>query len=186
MAGTTIRQTAEQRRETLLDAAMLEFGLTGLHGTSTDDIAGRAGISQPYLFRLFRTKRELFLASVERCFQRTEQVFRDAATGDTPEQRLESMGYAYCELLADRPKLMMQMQAYAACEDDDVRDTVRRCYEHLYRTVADLAGTSPESMRSWFSVGMFLNVMAAMDAPHIKRPWVRELMGELLLEKVAR
>jgi AcrR family transcriptional regulator len=130
MAATATRQTADQRRDTVLNAAMIEFGLKGLHGASTDDIARRAGISQPYLFRLFRTKRELFLASVERCFRRTEQTFRDAVTGDTPEQRLQSMGMAYCELLADRPKLMMQMQAYAACDDPDVRDTVRRCHGH--------------------------------------------------------
>ena len=183
MAATTTRQTAEQRRETLLEAAMIEFGLKGLHGASTDDIARRAGISQPYLFRLFRNKRELFLASVERCFARTEQTFRDAAVGDTPKERLQSMGRAYCEMVLDRPKLMMQMQAYAACDDDEVRDTVRRCYEHLYHEVCGLAGATPEAMREWFSVGMFLNVMCAMDAPSVKGPWARELMGELLLEK---
>src|ERR1700745_3451291 len=109
VAARKTRQTAEQRRETLLEAAMIEFGLKGLHGTSTDDIARRAGISQPYLFRLFRTKQELFLATVDRCFRTTEQTFRDAAVGDSPEERLHSMGYAYCEMLADRPKLMMQM-----------------------------------------------------------------------------
>jgi len=184
MAATTTRQTADQRRETVLDAAMIEFGLKGLHGASTDDIARRAGISQPYLFRLFRTKRELFLASVERCFRRTEQTFRDAVTGDTPEQRLQSMGVAYCELLADRPKLMMQMQAYAACDDPDVRDTVRRCYEHLHREAADMSGADAEQIRSWFATGMFLNVMAAMDAPSVKGAWIQELMGDLMLEKL--
>jgi AcrR family transcriptional regulator len=184
MATTTTRQTADQRRETVLDAAMIEFGLKGLHGASTDDIARRAGISQPYLFRLFRTKRELFLASVERCFRRTEQTFRDAVTGDTPEQRLQSMGLAYCELLADRPKLMMQMQAYAACDDPDVRDTVRRCYEHLHREVTAMAGADAEQIRAWLSTGMFLNVMAAMDAPSVKGAWMKELMGDLMLEKL--
>ena len=163
---------------------MIEFGLKGLYGASTDDIARRAGISQPYLFRLFRTKRELFLATIERCFAQTEQTFRDAVVGDTPKERLHSMGLAYCEMLADRPKLMMQMQAYVACEDEVVRDTVRRSYEHLYREVCRLADASPEAMREWFSVGMFLNVMAAMDAPSIKAPWARELMGELLLDEV--
>ena len=161
---------------------MVEFAETGLHGTSTDDIARRAGISQPYLFRLFRTKRELFLATVEHCFGRTEQVFVEAAAGDTPEQRLHSMGLAYCRLLGDRTKLMMQMQAYAACGDDEVRATVSRCYEHLYHTVAALAPVGPEQLRAWFSTGMFLNVMSAMDAPAMQRPWARELMGELLLE----
>jgi AcrR family transcriptional regulator len=182
MTPTGTRQTAEQRRQTLIEAAMIEFAETGLHGTSTDDIARRAGISQPYLFRLFRTKRELFLATVEHCFARTEQVFVDAAGGDTPEQRLTNMGLAYCELLTDRTKLMMQMQAYAACGDDEVRAAVSRCYEHLYHTVAGLAPVGPEALRSWFSTGMFLNVMSAMDAPSMKGPWARELMGELLLE----
>jgi AcrR family transcriptional regulator len=181
--ATQTRQTAAQRRETLLEAAMLEFGLKGLHGASTDDIARRAGISQPYLFRLFRTKHELFLATVERCFAATEQVFRDACAGDTPDERLHAMGLAYCELLENRPKLMMQMQAYAACGDPDVRDTVRRCYEHLYREVRDMAGAEPHQMREWFSVGMFLNVMSAMDAPNVKGAWVPELMGELLLKR---
>ena len=182
MTQTGTRQTAEQRRAALIEAAMIEFAETGLQGTSTDDIARRAGISQPYLFRLFRTKRDLFLATVEHCFARTEQVFTEAAVGDTPEQRLQAMGLAYCALLADRTKLMMQMQAYAACGDDEVRATVSRCYEHLYRTVAALAPAGPEQLRAWFATGMFLNVMSAMDAPAMKGPWARELMGELLLE----
>src|SRR3954469_13439799 len=180
MTATTTRQTAEHGRQSIIDAALIEFGLKGLHGASTDDIARRAGISQPYLFRLFRTKRELFLASVARCFRRTEQTFRDAVTGDTPEQRLQSMGMAYCGLLADRPKLMMQMQAYAACDDPDVRDTVRRCYEHLHREVRDMSRADAEQIRAWFSTGMFLNVMAAMDAPSVRGAWMQELMGDLM------
>jgi len=179
--ATQTRQTAAQRRETLLEAAMFEFGLKGLHGASTDDIARRAGISQPYLFRLFRTKQALFLAAVERCFAATEQVFRDAVSGDTPAARLQAMGLAYCDLLQDRPKLMMQMQAYAACGDADVRDAVSRCYEHLYREVREMAGAEPIQMREWFSIGMFLNVMSSMDAPIANRAWMQELMGDLLL-----
>ena len=186
MTQTGTRQTAEQRRAALIEAAMIEFAETGLHGTSTDDIARRAGISQPYLFRLFRTKRDLFLATVEHCFARTEQVFTEAAVGDTPEQRLQAMGLAYCALLADRTKLMMQMQAYAACDDPGVRDTVRRCYEHLHREAADMSGADAEQIRNWFSTGMFLNVMAAMHAPSVKGAWIQELMGDLMLEKLKR
>jgi hypothetical protein len=94
------------------------------------------------------------------------------------------MGMAYCELLADRPKLMMQMQAYAACDDPDVRDTVRRCYEHLHHEVTDMAGADAEQIRTWISTGMFLNVMAAMDAPSVNGAWMKELMGDLMLEKL--
>src|SRR3954468_15202817 len=115
--ATTQRLSAAERKDEILEAAMIEFAERGLHGTSTDDIARSAGISQPYLFRLFRTKKELFLAVVDNCFDRTIQVFRDAAATAPQERRLEAMGLAYCELLRDRTRLMMQMQSYAACND---------------------------------------------------------------------
>ena len=60
--STTTRQTAEVRREAVLEAAAAEFSRKGLHGASTDAIAKAAGISQPYLFRLFGTKKELYFA----------------------------------------------------------------------------------------------------------------------------
>ena len=80
-----------------------------------------AGISQPYLFRLFGTKKQLFLAAVERCFEETIEGFRDAV--DHGDQRLavaDRIGMAYFEMIRDRSKLRMQMQAYAASDDADV------------------------------------------------------------------
>ncbi|MGI8973754.1 MAG: TetR/AcrR family transcriptional regulator, partial [Gaiella sp.] len=73
----TTRQTADERREAVLEAARPAFAAGGLHGTSTEDIAEAAGISQPYLFRLFGTKKKLFVANVERCMEETLQTFRD-------------------------------------------------------------------------------------------------------------
>ena len=67
-AVRTTRNTAEERRKDVLDAALEVFAEHGLSGSSTDEIARRAGISQPYLFRLFRTKKELFIAAIEQCF----------------------------------------------------------------------------------------------------------------------
>ena len=81
MATTAPRQTAGERRIAVLEAANVEFALRGLHGASTDAIARRAGISQPYLFRLFGSKKELFIAVIEDCFARTLESFRAAASG---------------------------------------------------------------------------------------------------------
>jgi AcrR family transcriptional regulator len=179
-ARPTTRKTAEERRAAVIDAAAVEFALTGLAGTSTDDIARRAGISQPYLFRLFRTKKELFLAAVEDCFERTTDVFRAAAADVPQEQRLEAMGLAYCELLRDRTRLMMQMQSYAACNDPEVRDLVRRHFGELMRFVEDVAGAGPEAVQAWFATGMLLNVAAAMDLSALGEEWPRRLLGDML------
>src|SRR5882724_4225849 len=110
------RKTKDERREDILDAAMTVFASDGLKGASTDEIARVAGISQPYVFRLFGTKKELFMAVVARCFRMTLEVFQRAAEGKRGEEALEAMGKAYVEeLLPDRTFLRSQMQAYAAC-----------------------------------------------------------------------
>src|SRR3954469_9787188 len=137
------RMSADERREAVLRVAIAEFARTGLHGTSTEKIAAGAGISQPYLFRLFGTKKELFLACEDRHHDFLEAVFRRAAEKAAPEERLHAMGQAYIEtLLPDRHALRFQMQSYAACADPDIRAHVRCRYGELVRVVADLAGVS--------------------------------------------
>src|SRR5215831_21375749 len=95
MVVTTERKSKDVRREEILDAALLEFAEGGLHGASTEDIARRAGISQPYVFRLFGTKKDLFKAVVSRCFRETLELFQRAAEGKRGEAALEAMGDAY-------------------------------------------------------------------------------------------
>src|SRR5277367_7128539 len=94
------RKTKEERREEILDAALVEFAERGLAGASTEDIARRAGISQPYVFRLFGTKKELFRAVTARCFRETLEMFQRAAEGLRGSEALESMGQAYVDQLA--------------------------------------------------------------------------------------
>ncbi len=159
--------TAEERRETIIAAASIEFARTGYAGTAAEAIASRAGVSQPYLFQLFKTKKEIFLATVEECFERTRRTFeqsgRDAkARGLSPTETLKVMGHAYVQLLADRDVLRMQLQAYAACGDRDVQDAVRRNYLELWRAVTDLSGGSEEEVHTWFAEGMLINVVASM------------------------
>ena len=128
----TERKTKEERREEILDAAVAEFAEKGLHGASTDEIARLAGISQPYVFRLFGTKKELYMAVVARCFRQTLETFQRVAEGKRGEEALQAIGMAYGELLeSDRIYLRAQMQAYAACEDPEICAVVRNGYGDL-------------------------------------------------------
>src|SRR5206468_9572252 len=125
MAVTAQRKSAEERREAVLEAALEEFAARGLDGASTEAIAAKAGISQPYVFRLFGTKKDLFIAVVSRCFRQTLEIFQRAAEGQRGEEALGAIGHAYGELLAtDRTYLRAQMQAYAACDDPEIRAVV--------------------------------------------------------------
>src|SRR6476659_5320694 len=114
------RKTAEARRDDILDAAFTEFAERGLHGASTEEIARRAGISQPYVFRLFGSKKDLFKAATARCLRETLETFQRAAEGLRGEDALKAMGAAYQELLADRNRLRSQMHAYADCDDPEI------------------------------------------------------------------
>src|SRR3954468_6456043 len=99
-ASPRVRKSAEERREDILRVAVEHFAVGGYHGTSTEAIAREAGISQPYLFRLFRTKRELFLGCCDRADEQLLAVFRHAAArGDDAETRLHEMGKAYVDEL---------------------------------------------------------------------------------------
>src|ERR1700677_3915836 len=123
---------AAEGRELVLEAAMADFAVGGLAGTSTEDVARRAGISQPYLFRLFPTKKALFLALVERCFQRVYDTFTAAAEGLDGEEALIEMADSYTRLLEDRTLLQLQMQCYAACHDEEIRTATRTGFKRLW------------------------------------------------------
>ncbi|MGD0069221.1 MAG: TetR/AcrR family transcriptional regulator [Streptosporangiaceae bacterium] len=165
------RMPAAQRRELVLAAAMAEFAAHGLAGTSTEEVARRAGISQPYLFRLFPTKKALFIALVDRCFGRVQDTFRAAAGDLTGEEALIAMGEAYEELLSDRVMLRLQMQAYAACDDPEVRTATRAGFKGLWELTERLTGLPFQHVVDFFAVGMLINVAAAMDLPSVDERW---------------
>ena len=179
--STTTRQTAAERREAVLAAALDAFARGGLHGTSTEDIARAAGISQPYLFRLFGTKKKLFVATVERCMADTLELFRAAAGDLRGEEALEAMGAAYAAMVTeDRTRLLAQLQAYAACDDPEVREAMRAGFGSLHLFVETVSGLDPEAVSRWFGAGMLLNVLAAMDIWGSREPWATRLLEGLL------
>ena len=165
------RMPAAERRELVLEAAMTDFAVGGLAGTSTEDVARRAGISQPYLFRLFPTKKALFIELIGRCFQRVKDTFTAAADGLTGEEALVAMGDAYELLLEDRTLLQLQMQCYAACHDPEVGDATRAGFKGLWELVERLTGLPFQTVVDFFAVGMLMNVAAAMDLPSVDERW---------------
>ena len=179
------RKSAAQRREEILAVALEHFAVGGSRGTSTEGIAREAGISQPYLFRLFRTKKELFLACGDRAHERVADAFRRAAAAAPPGEALHAMGRAYVqELLPDRHAILMLMQGYVASSDPEIRAHVRGRYREAVADVTRLSGASPGEVWSFFANGMLLNVVAALDLDAIadEDPWAASWTrpGELM------
>jgi AcrR family transcriptional regulator len=181
MHAMSTRLTAEERREAVLVAAAAAFARSGLHGASTEEIAASAGISQPYLFRLFGSKKELYIASVRRCYRRTLEVMQSASEGLRGEAALEAMGEAYGVLLSTDPlMLQVQLQSYAAAlEDEDIRRAVREGYGDLYTYVERVSGGPGPRLARFFAMGMLFNVVGAMGLHEDSEPepWAARLLA---------
>ncbi len=170
--------SADERREAVLDAAMIEFGQNGLQATTTDAIARRVGVSQPYLFRLFPSKKAIFLAAIQRCFDRISDMFEEAAGDLPPSDALRAIGLAYNSLLENRETLQLQLQMWAvACQDEEVRDVTRRGMGRLWAHAQRLSGADDQEIMQFMAKGMLLNVFAAMDLPRIKERLGDSLQG---------
>jgi AcrR family transcriptional regulator len=175
--GAGHRLSADERRVDVVEAAVRAFASGGLHGTSTEDVARLAGVSQPYLFRLFGTKKDLFIAAVERSFARIEAMFLDAARHpmtDVPYDYnpvLASIGHRYGSLLADQSLLRMQLHAFAASDDPEIRELVRQRFSGLISMVSGLSGVPPTELREFFAAGMLMNVAAAMQLDDSALAW---------------
>ncbi|WP_174569457.1 TetR/AcrR family transcriptional regulator [Streptomyces qaidamensis] len=172
------RMSAEERRESVIRAATTEFARGGYHGTSTEAIARRVGVSQPYLFRLFPGKRAIFLAAAERCVEDTIRTFAEASEGLEGEEALHAMGNAYTKVIEERPeRLMMQMQMYVAVRaadeegDHEFGESVRAGWMRLWDTVHLPLGADAAETTMFMAYGMLINCLTAMQFPPEHRVW---------------
>lgn len=173
-----VRMSAEERRESVIRAATAEFARGGYHGTSTEVIARRVGVSQPYLFRLFPGKKAIFLAAAERCVEDTIRTFEEASEGLEGQEALLAMGNAYTRVIAERPeRLMMQMQMYvavAAAEqagDHEFGESVRAGWMRLWDAVHLPLGADIDETTTFMAYGMLINCLVAMGFPAEHRVW---------------
>src|SRR5436309_2326271 len=83
---TARRMSSEERREQIIAAAIAVFGARGYEGTTTDDVARTAGVSQPYVVRLFRSKENLFLAAMEFALDELMTAVRSALANEASDQ----------------------------------------------------------------------------------------------------
>ena len=164
---TATRMNAEDRRELVLQAATRAFARGGYAGTSTDAVGKEAGVSQPYVVRIFGTKQQLFLEVLARTCETIRAAFAAVlAEGFDPDSDDDwsRLGLAYTELLRDRDLLMVLMHGFAAGNDDDIAAQARAGMGSIFATVMS-SGCSEERAEEFVAQGMLLNVMLSMRAP---------------------
>ncbi|MDQ6848781.1 MAG: TetR/AcrR family transcriptional regulator [Actinomycetota bacterium] len=174
--ATAPRQTADERRVAVLDAATHEFGLRGLHGASTEDIAHAAGISQPYLFRLFGSKKELYLAACQRCIDELYTVFARAADGHSGQEALHAMGEAYTELMQDHDRLMLMLKSWTSSDDPDIARVTRSGWRNLVDLAEQSSGEPASVVSRFFADGMLITIFMSLNLVEDPEPWSTRLL----------
>jgi AcrR family transcriptional regulator len=182
-AAPATRRSAEERRREIVEIAIAHFAQNGYNGTSTDHVAREAGISQPYLFRLFGSKKELYLAAAQRSIDAQYAAFAEAAKGKTGEAALRAMGEAYKGGIAhDRDHLMLMLKTWSSDDPD-----FRRLSRTAWRNIVDLAEQSsrepPEVVSRFFANGMLITILMSMGLSEDPEPWATRLL-EACLEAI--
>ena len=180
------RQSAEERRESILDAALIEFAERGLHGTSTEDIAKRAGISQPYVFRLFGSKKRLFAAACARCMRELREQME--ARGRGPERRggarrdgpglharfwRRTRAGCSCRCTCTRPRRIPRSETSSA-----------RASAISFTTFERISGADPQRLTRFMAIGMLVNVIAAMQLRDSGLAWAERLLEGCMARNV--
>ncbi|MBO2447930.1 TetR/AcrR family transcriptional regulator [Actinomadura barringtoniae] len=175
--------TSDERRKVVLETAVSAFAARGYFGTTTTDVAQRAGISQAYVYRLFPDKKALFTAVVEHCFALVRDSFTDgaaAARGSSAEEVLDAMGDSYARYIADKDLLLLMMHAQcAAASEPTIREAVQAGYARLVEYVRGVSGAAEADIQRFFAVGMLCHLVVSLDAQELDAPWARTLSAGL-------
>jgi AcrR family transcriptional regulator len=106
MGRPRAEEVTTSTRDRLLEAAEQEFADVGFEAAKLADIAARAGIRRPSLLYHFKTKEDLYAATVERAFTQLGVALQAtmSAAGDF-EARLLATVAGYARFVADHPNV---------------------------------------------------------------------------------
>jgi AcrR family transcriptional regulator len=162
--NTPTRSSAQDRREAILEAAIVEFARNGLAGSSTEAISARVGISQPYLFKLFGTKRALFIAAYELVMTRIDNTLDEAALAH-PDNPNEAMDNAYQEVLKRKAEQLLLLQAYAAAGDPEVKAYVHERERRTFAEIVEACQGDIAHAKSWYANCLLQTLGTVLDLP---------------------
>lgn len=164
----TTRMRSEDRRELILEAATAVFGERGYFGATTDAIARAAGVSQPYVVRMFGTKETLFLEVMHRALSKLLGTFRAALaeTTTTPVEPSDTMahriGRSYADMLSDRGLLLSLMHAFVLGADPVIGKAAREGFLEVYKFLRFEAGFTSVEADDFLAHGMMMNTMVGL------------------------
>lgn len=169
---------ADTRRASIIEAALSVFAQSGYGSTPVAAVATKAGISQAYVFKLYPTKEVLFVAALERCYDKiveTMTAAAAAATDPSAEGILDAMGEAYARLIVDRDILMIQVHAQSAADIPAVKAVIRRSLARLVHLAKSLSGSSDAAIQNFIAFGQLCHLIVTADLTELTDDWAQTI-----------
>jgi AcrR family transcriptional regulator len=156
------RLSSDERRRQILHAALAVFGARGYEGATTDEVARAAGVSQPYVVRLFGSKENLFLAAIADALARMLAAFRAALADGDDETAGKRIGQAYVDLLAVRGLHQTLANAYLMGSHPVIGPAARSGFAAVWRFFRDELGLDADEARAFMAEGMLISTMIGL------------------------
>lgn len=198
------RLPAAQRKEQLLDTAATLFAERGYAGATTAELAKAAGVTEPIIYRHFQSKRDLFVALIDRTGQRTiDQWDSELSSAADPAERLKRLIGAN-PMVSEKGRGVYRVivQAMTEIEDPDIKAAIVRHIEALHRFLAnEVAKAQAEGVVSkafspditgWMllHLGLGYGILAPLGVPNHARDesgaHVRDVIARIMLVGVRR
>jgi len=170
---TKIETTTANRKADIISAAIEVFAEIGYFRATTAQVAERAKISQPYIFRFFSTKEALLLTALEVSWTRVLDSFRKVVESASSEQLETGLIRAYEDILNSyKNEVLLQMQAQTI-QEESIRETMRNGYGEVRQMVLDAfraAGIPKAEERTmlFLARGVLCNISVALAMPELK------------------
>lgn len=157
------RMSSDERRDSIITAALAVFGAKGYVGTTTDDVAKAASVSQPYVVRLFGTKEALFLATLGYALDTLVAAFRSTLASEHPVGTVEArMGQVYVEMLSVRGLHQTLSHAFLLGAHPVIGPAARAGFAEVWTFFRDEVGFDVEQARLFLAQGMLVNTMIGL------------------------
>ncbi|XOK62201.1 TetR/AcrR family transcriptional regulator [Paenibacillus elgii] len=170
---TKVTTASVNRRSEIISAAIEVFAETGYYRATTTQVAERATISQPYIFRFFPTKEALLMTALEVSWARIIESFHQVVDSSSSERLERDLIIAYEKILESyRNEMIFQMQAQTI-QEDSIRGIMRNGFREVRQIVLEAFRKAeimnPEERTMLFLArGMLCNIAEIIGMPELK------------------
>jgi len=163
-------EVSTNRKEQIMQSAAGLFAAQGYYKTTTAHVAEAVGVTQPYVFHFFKSKELLYLAVLERAYDRMVRVFNQVEA--PPERLCAAMGDAFSELLMTHRNEMLLLMQCSSAPEPNIKEFANKRFAQIHEmaknrfTEEGIPNASHEATL-FIAKGLIISLSAVLELPQL-------------------